>query len=92
MLSVGKTIVAILLHLMYALNFVDDTFEKSSELNDEYYHYYKIVNINNSEKQIDGSKFLFVGLPNFKTQNRANIPIETIVAITCLMPEQTLKY
>ena len=30
-----------LLQPVYALNFVNDTFEKSLEMKDEYYHYYK---------------------------------------------------
>ena len=41
-----------LLQSVYALNFVNDTFEKSSEMKNEYFHHYKIVNINNTEKQI----------------------------------------
>ena len=60
-----------LLQPVYALNFVNDTFEKSPEMADEYYHYYKIVNIRNTEKQIKGLEFLFVELPKFTPQNRA---------------------
>jgi len=60
-----------LLQPVYALNFVNDTFEKSPEMADEYYHYYKIVNIKNTEKQIEGLEFLFVELPKFKPQNNA---------------------
>ena len=60
-----------LLHPVYALNFVNDTFEKSPEMKDEYYHYYKIVNVKDTEKQIEGLEFLFVELPKFKPQNRA---------------------
>ena len=60
-----------LLHPVYALNFVNETFEKSPEMKDEYYHYYKIVNIKNTEKQIKGLEFLFIELPKFKPQNRA---------------------
>ena len=60
-----------LLQPVYALNFVNEKFEKAPELENEYYHYYKIVNINNTEKQIEGFEFLFVELPKFKPQNRA---------------------
>jgi len=60
-----------LLQSVYALNFVNDTFEKSYEMKDEYFHHYKIVNINNTEKQIKGLEFLFVELPKFTPQNRA---------------------
>jgi predicted transposase/invertase (TIGR01784 family) len=56
---------------VYALNFVNDRFEKSPEMADEYYHYYKIVNIRNTERQIKGLEFLFIELPKFKPQNRA---------------------
>ena len=60
-----------LLKPVYALNFVNDTFENSPGMKDEYYHYYKIVNIKDTGKQIEGLEFLFVELPKFKPQNRA---------------------
>jgi len=60
-----------LLQPVYALNFVNETFEKSPGMENEYYHYYKIVNIKDTEKQIEGLEFLFVELPKFKPQNRA---------------------
>jgi predicted transposase/invertase (TIGR01784 family) len=60
-----------LIQPVFALNFVNDTFEKSIEMKDEYYHHYKIVNINNTEKQIEGLEFFFVELPKFKPKNRA---------------------
>ena len=60
-----------LLQPVYALNFVNETFEKSPDMEHEYYHHYKIVNIRNTEKQIKGLEFLFIELPKFKPQNRA---------------------
>jgi predicted transposase/invertase (TIGR01784 family) len=60
-----------LLQPVYALNFVNDKFEKSPDMENEYYHYYKIVNVRNTGKQIEGLEFLFVELPKFKPQNRA---------------------
>jgi predicted transposase/invertase (TIGR01784 family) len=60
-----------LLQPVYALNFVNDTFEKTPGMENEYYHHYRIVNINNTEKQIEGLEFFFVELPKFKPQNRA---------------------
>jgi len=60
-----------LLQPVYALNFVNEIFEKSQEMKDEYYHHYKIVNIKNAEKQIKGLEFIFLELPKFKPQNRA---------------------
>jgi len=59
-----------LLQPVYALNFINETFEKSTEKRDEYYHHYKIVNINDTEKQIEGLEFVFLELPKFKPQNR----------------------
>jgi predicted transposase/invertase (TIGR01784 family) len=60
-----------LLQPVYALNFVNDRFEKSPEMENEYYHYYRIVNIKDTEKQIEGLEFLFIELPKFKPFNRA---------------------
>jgi len=60
-----------LLQPVYALNFVNDVFEKSEAMKNEYYHYYKIVNIKDTEKQIKGLEFLFVELPKFRPQGRA---------------------
>jgi predicted transposase/invertase (TIGR01784 family) len=60
-----------LIQPVYALNFVNDVFEKSPEMEHEYYHYYKIVNMKHTEKQIKGLEFIFVELPKFKPQNRA---------------------
>jgi predicted transposase/invertase (TIGR01784 family) len=60
-----------LLQPVYAISFVNDRFEKSPEMENEYYHYYKIVNVKNTKKQIEGLEFLLVELPKFKPQNRA---------------------
>jgi predicted transposase/invertase (TIGR01784 family) len=60
-----------LLHPVYAINFVNDVFEKSPEMKDEYYHYYRIVNVRHTEKRIDGLEFIFIELPKFKPHTRA---------------------
>jgi len=60
-----------LMQPVYSLNFINDIFEKSPEMQDEYYHHYKIVNIKNTEKQIKGLEFVFIELPKFKPQNRS---------------------
>ena len=67
-----------LLQPVYALNFVNETFEKSPEMADEYYHYYKIVNIKDTGKQIKGLEFLFVELPKFKPSNRAEKKLQEL--------------
>jgi predicted transposase/invertase (TIGR01784 family) len=56
---------------VYALSFVNEEFEKSAEMKTVYYHHYQIVNIMNTEKQIKGLEFVFIELPKFKPQNRA---------------------
>jgi predicted transposase/invertase (TIGR01784 family) len=60
-----------LLQPVYALNFVNETFEKSPEMRNEYYHHYKIVNIKDTKKQIKGLEFVFIELTKFTPQNRA---------------------
>jgi predicted transposase/invertase (TIGR01784 family) len=67
-----------LLQPVYALNFVNETFEKSPEMKNEYFHHYKIVNIKNTEKQIAGLEFFFVELPKFKPQNRATQKLQEL--------------
>ena len=60
-----------LLQPVYSLNFVNEIFEKSPKMQNEYYHHYKIVNIKNTQEQIKGLEFIFIELPKFKAQNRA---------------------
>ncbi|MDR2040892.1 MAG: Rpn family recombination-promoting nuclease/putative transposase [Tannerella sp.] len=59
-----------LLQPVYALNFVNENFEKTPEMKNEYYHHYKIVNIKDTRKQIKGLEFLFIELKKFIPQNR----------------------
>ena len=67
-----------LLQPVYALNFVNEIFERSPEMKDEYYHYYKIVNVKDTGKQIKGLEFLFVELPKFKPSNRAEKKLQEL--------------
>ena len=67
-----------LLQPVYSLNFVNDTFEKSPEMRNEYYHHYKIVNIKDTNKQIEGLEFVFIELPKFKPQNRAEKKLQEL--------------
>jgi predicted transposase/invertase (TIGR01784 family) len=60
-----------LLYPVYAINFVNDIFEKSPEMRDEYYHHYKIVNVQHTEKQIEGLELVFIELPKFRPHTRA---------------------
>jgi predicted transposase/invertase (TIGR01784 family) len=60
-----------LLQPVYALNFVNEIFEKDPNMANEYFHHYKIVNIKNTEKQVKGLEFIFLELPKFKPVNSA---------------------
>jgi predicted transposase/invertase (TIGR01784 family) len=63
---------------VYALNFVNETFEKSPEMKDKYYHHYQIVNVNDTQKKIEGLEFVFVELPKFIPQNRAEKKLQEL--------------
>lgn len=54
-----------LLQPVYSLNLVNDVFMHDIE---EYYHDYRIVHIEHSDKIIEGLRFIFVELPKFKPQ------------------------
>jgi predicted transposase/invertase (TIGR01784 family) len=48
---------------VYALNFVNEIFERTSP---EYYHDYKIVNAADTGQRIEGLEFVFIELPKFR--------------------------
>ena len=56
---------------VYSLNFINEVFERSKKMENVYFHHYKIVNPKDIEKQIKGLEFVFIELPKFKPQNRA---------------------
>lgn len=51
-----------LLQPVYSLNLVNDVFEPNLE---EYYHHYRQVHVEHSERVIDGLQLVFVELPKF---------------------------
>lgn len=51
-----------LLQPVYSLNLVNDIFEPELE---EYYHYYRLVHVEHSERVINGLQLVFVELPKF---------------------------
>ena len=53
---------------VYALSFVNEIFDRNTS---DYYHDYKIVNIADREKQLEGLEFVFIELPKFHPVNRA---------------------
>ena len=57
-----------LLQPVWSLNLVNDVFEPDTE---EYYHHYKMVNIKDTNKVIEGLQLVFVELPKFRPDNHA---------------------
>jgi predicted transposase/invertase (TIGR01784 family) len=53
-----------LLQPVYALGLINDTFDPGAD----WYHHYKIVNIDNPQRQIEGLQFVFIELPKFKAE------------------------
>ena len=51
---------------VYSLNFINDIFFRDLK---EFYHLYNIVNIEHTDKVIEGLHFVFVELPKFKPQS-----------------------
>ncbi len=56
-----------LLQPVYSLNLVNDIFEP--DLNGEYYHYYRLVHMEHTDKVIEGLHLVFVELPKFTPHN-----------------------
>lgn len=52
-----------LLQPVYSLNLVNEVFEP--ELKEEYYHYYRLVHVEHTDKVIEGLHLIFVELPKF---------------------------
>lgn len=53
---------------VYSLNLVNDVFEPDTP---DFYHHYKVVNIKNTNKVIEGLQLVFVELPKFKPDSHA---------------------
>lgn len=56
-----------LLQPVYSLNLVNDIFEL--DLPEEFYHYYRLVHVEHTEKVIEGLHLVFVELPKFTPHN-----------------------
>jgi predicted transposase/invertase (TIGR01784 family) len=56
-----------LLQPVYSLNLVNDIFEPN--LNNEYYHYYRLVHMEYTDRVIEGLHLVFVELPKFTPHN-----------------------
>ncbi len=64
--QLGMSIDYHLLQPVYSLSLVNDVFEPDM---DEFYHYYRLVHEEHTNKVIDGLNLIFVELPKFKPQN-----------------------
>ncbi len=60
---------------VYALSLVNEMFEPQKE---EYYHHYQIVNVADTQKQIEGLEFVFVELPKFKAKSITEKKIQVL--------------
>lgn len=65
-----------LLQPVYSLNLVNDIFEL--ELGNEFYHYYRLVHVEHTDKVIDGLHLIFVELPKFTPQNYADKKMQVL--------------
>ena len=54
---------------------MNDVFEKTTL---EWYHHYKIVNVQRPEKQLEGLELLFLELPKFKPSNRSEKRLQVL--------------
>ena len=64
--QLGKSHDYDLLQPVYSLNLVNEIFEPDME---QYYHYYRLVHYEHTEKVIDGLHLVFIELPKFKPYN-----------------------
>lgn len=67
--QIGKGFDYHLLQPVYSLNLVDDVFEPDL---DDYYHYYRLVHAEHTDKIIDGLHLVFVELPKFTPHTYAD--------------------
>ena len=64
-----------LLQPVYSLNLVNDVFDPDLE---EYYHYYRMVHVEHSERVINGLQLVFVELPKFTPHTYSEKKMEVL--------------
>lgn len=78
-----------LLQPVYSLNLVNEIFEPELE---GYYHHYKMVHVENSNKVIDGLQLIFVELPKFAPHTYAEKKMQVLwLRYLTEIDEQTLE-
>jgi predicted transposase/invertase (TIGR01784 family) len=60
---------------VYGLGLLAENFEKESS---EFYHHYKIVNVEKPERELKGLQFVFVELPKFKPTSRIERKLQVL--------------
>lgn len=64
-----------LLQPVYSLNLVNEIFEPALE---GYYHHYKMIHVENSDKVIEGLQLIFVELPKFTSHSYAEKKMQVL--------------
>ena len=63
---------------VYALAIVNGTFPAASGIAaDDYYHHYRIVNVEHPKQMLTGLEFVFIELPKFKPEGRGEKRLQT---------------
>jgi predicted transposase/invertase (TIGR01784 family) len=76
--QLGKTEKYEGLQPVYVLNFVNDIYDRTPETGGEYYHHYALMHEGHPGRRIEGIELIFVELPKFKPQRRAEKKIEQL--------------
>jgi predicted transposase/invertase (TIGR01784 family) len=63
---------------VYVLNFVNDIYDRTPETGGEYYHRYALMHEGHPGRRIEGIELIFVELPKFKPQRRAEKKFEQL--------------
>ncbi len=63
---------------VYGLSLVDDIFHREKEMENTFYHHYRMVHAEDSKKQIEGIELIFVELPKFKARNYNDKRMQTL--------------
>jgi predicted transposase/invertase (TIGR01784 family) len=67
-----------LLHTVYALSFVNDNFDPALAVPDDYYHLFRIMNVRDNSRQMQGMVFVFVELKKFVPKGRAEAKLHEL--------------
>ena len=64
---------------VYALAIINSTFPPASGIAaDDYYHHYRIVNVEHPKQMLTGLEFVFIELPKFKPESRSEKRLQTL--------------